>query len=150
MLSYEYVAGIIDGEGSVVMHPNSQGGFTGLLSVGNTSKILVDALLESCGGHIYTPKKYPTNFKPEGGKQIYHWQLHGQKALPLLRAITPHLLIKIEQAELLMEFLTEHCPGVHRQRSKEDNWGQRTVISVARCFEIANAVHELNVGPLVR
>lgn len=99
MISYNennlyYLAGIIDGEGTIGL------GTTGsvALSVSNTDMILHQWLLDNYGGSVY-PHKVRGN-----RKDSYEWVVIGKKAYKMLKIIRDKLKLKIEQADICIAF----------------------------------------------
>lgn len=111
-----YVAGIIDGEGSLSIHvgynANTNPKYLGRgyapkfeprVSVENASKTLIDLLMEWCGGARYI---HGRKNRPKNHKQIHIWLLSNRAATDFLTSILPYLRIKHKQAELLIELQT--------------------------------------------
>ena len=99
-----YIAGIIDGEGSLMVYPfKSKEGYTiyqARLAVGNTKKELIDYLEKTTGiGRVRVSHT-------SQGKPFYYWALHGNNIRKFLPSILPYLLLKRKQAELLLEYLS--------------------------------------------
>jgi hypothetical protein len=105
-----YLAGIIDGEGCILMNREKgrKGEYIYRLSVtiANSSKNLHGWLEEKLVGRGYVRRVKPTKDRvghPERWKPMYNWVVSGsRKAIVLLREIAPYLVIKREQAELLV------------------------------------------------
>lgn len=106
-----YMAGIIDGEGSIcieIQHPGKgkkQNYYNVRLVVCNTNKELIDWLFEKFEGNIGECKKY------EQRKQCYHWTLCSQNAKDLLIECLPYMIVKKEQAKLLIDFMETKKDG---------------------------------------
>ena len=105
-----YVAGIIDGEGSISLYPPCKGrrGLKISVQVGNTNEWLIQWLRFIFGGYIYTipPRK---NCKP-----VHSWSVSYQQALGVLQAVYPYLRLKKPQAEIAINFLKmRHHKGRH-------------------------------------
>jgi hypothetical protein len=102
-----YLAGIIDGEGSIIVRPKKEhkGGtitYELIVTVTNTNMALLEWIAERYGDYIYR-----TGFgsaRPNC-KQAYHWRVSGPKCGPILEAVFPFLIIKREQAELGLAFI---------------------------------------------
>ena len=99
-----YLAGLVDGEGSIVVHqsrrfwnPSLTASFAVRLQVTNTYEPVMRWLEELFGGRVYTSRKVV------GRRQVFVWYINGQAAIPILRTIRPHLHIKATQAWLAME-----------------------------------------------
>jgi hypothetical protein len=106
-----YAAGIIDGEGTIVVtlrtrterkirtafggtRPYTMHELQAQVKVGNCDLRLAPWLVERFGGHIY-------HYEPSGNrKPISYWYLRGtQRVRTFLVALLPFLVIKREQAE---------------------------------------------------
>ncbi len=99
-----YIAGIIDGEGSLMVYPfKTKKGYViyqSRLAVCNTKKELIDYLMKTTGiGRTrvsHTPLRKP----------FYYWALSSENIRKFLPIIFPYLLLKRKQAELLLEYLS--------------------------------------------
>lgn len=102
-----YLAGIIDGEGSIYMGAYSFNKNTGVphyqtnMEVTNTSEELIDWLLNEFGGNksTYTPKQTPKNSR----KKVFRWIVQGELILHLCERIKPYLIIKIQECEIMIQ-----------------------------------------------
>ena len=101
---YGYLAGIIDGEGCITIGAGKKEtciNYNALVLVQNTSKKLIDWLQANFGGQIYLSKK-----ETEKNKEAWMWRLTKQKDIEiLLLSILPYLIIKREQAKVLLNFV---------------------------------------------
>lgn len=102
-----YLAGIIDGEGSIYIGNFSCNPITQLpyyqtnMQVTNTDKKLIDWLQEVFGGLV---NKRTTNQMPKNSrKQAYTWTATGERLTHLCELIKPYLIVKIRQAEIMLE-----------------------------------------------
>lgn len=100
-----YLAGIIDGEGSICVDLQRANGkarkhdyYCLRLSIVNTNKELMDWLKQTFEGNYYAQKKHA------GKKQCYTYRLFGDKLLNVIIACLPYFIIKRQQAELVQEF----------------------------------------------
>ena len=67
----------------------------------NTSKKLIDWLQAKFGGNVYLSKK-----ETEKTKAAYMWRILKKKDIEiLLLAVLPYLVVKREQAKILLEFV---------------------------------------------
>lgn len=83
-----YLAGILDGEGSIQIR-----GTTVTVSIANTSDALIAWLLQ-LGGASYPQKT------AEGRRPVWRWQLRMRTAVhALLQQVEPHLIVKRERAQ---------------------------------------------------
>lgn len=108
-----YLAGIIDGEGSIhirykkpdLSYPVGDrrrwGAWACRITVNNTNADLIEWLQEKFPAHrvayaIKNPKHKP----------LHEWRILGKKAAPVLEAALPYLVIKRRQAEIALEFIS--------------------------------------------
>lgn len=117
-----YMAGIIDGEGSIQIRMRGAAGgtalrpgqFTLVVQVVNTSKVLIDRIVRVWGGSVgYTPDDVLNNRK---GK--YTWTLAANNALALLDEIMEFMVIKRRQCVLGRRF-QRYAQGVGRPRTEK-------------------------------
>jgi len=102
-----YLAGIVDGEGSIYIGAFSSNPKTGTphyqtnIEVNNTDKGLIEWLVNVFGGrnHFYTPKQTPKNSR----RPIYRWVATGERVTHLCEIMMPYLVIKRRQAEIMLE-----------------------------------------------
>lgn len=95
-----YVAGIVDGEGTVSFYKNGGGNcYTILVKVPNTDRGLIAYL------HTIVPGGYISNVPPRKPQHKPSFWLKWQsgRAADLLREIRPYLRVKAAQADLVME-----------------------------------------------
>jgi len=102
-----YLAGLIDGEGSLEIRKEIRKGIGGSneyyrprVRITLTTESLIKWLKESFGGWIC--KRHPGNPK---WADSYEWVMMGSSMKPILDKITPYLRIKKEHAEILKKFL---------------------------------------------
>lgn len=100
-----YLAGIMDGEGTIsIFRPryNSKRGWQlrPLAMISGTDPILAEYLRTALGAAIKTRGRAMKNSRPT-------WQLawHGFKCYAIVKLLEPHLLVKREQAQIVLEFL---------------------------------------------
>ena len=121
-----YIAGIIDGEGSLSLYKQTKGNsLYPAIMVKMTSAECVNLLYTMTGiGRFYTVKLH------EHYKQQYRWDVRNRLEVYLfLRAIRPYLVVKREHATLLLEFVERRIQG-------------RLV--TGRDFELQAEIHKLN------
>lgn len=93
-----YIAGIIDGEGSITMR-KSHNRYLVRVKIGNTDYPLMDWLALKLKTHIrIIHKNYPRS------KTFYHIQFTNNKATSLIKAIYKYLIVKKERADLALNF----------------------------------------------
>lgn len=95
-MNISYLAGLVDGEGCIRLHPSNKGIYRKYyprLQVTNTYKLLLDMLVSQYGGAIHGPKKGKSSYK-----DCWDWRITGDKARQLLKDLIPFLIIKKEKA----------------------------------------------------
>jgi len=98
-----YLAGLLDGEGSIVLLHGRNGRRSGNptfdlhVSVTNTHAPIMDWLTDRFGGKSYPGTRYPLR------RQVWHWVVIGLPAIQLLHRLAPYLKIKQQQAWLAQE-----------------------------------------------
>ena len=103
---FGYLAGIVDGEGSLLLHKHRQYGrstyqFRPRLSVGNTHRGLMEEMQRRHGGTLISVGRRQPHHK-----DMYHWRVFAiPELVKLIPKIRPHLIVKARQADLLLEFL---------------------------------------------
>jgi LAGLIDADG DNA endonuclease family protein len=112
-----YLAGIIDGEGSIYIgnfrcHPKTKVPYYQTnIQVTNTDKPLIDWLYNTFGGLVSkrTSKQHAKNSR----KQAYIWTATGERVTHLCELILPYLIVKIRQCEIMLKmratFTPNHC-----------------------------------------
>lgn len=102
-----YIAGIIDGEGTIFISKGkpttgrTSPAYVACLRVGNTDKRLIDFLHDTFGEGGVHRRLMPS----DKWKTCWMWAATGPAAGRAMRAIRPFLLLKGEQADLLLDFL---------------------------------------------
>ncbi len=115
---YSYLAGIIDGEGCLIISRSDRGNYKnyyGRIHVKNTDKRLMKWLVDHFGGniHLHPPKS-------DKHAIAYSWYFSGNaksKEIFLL-ALMPYLIVKREQAKILVEFFRlseQKCPELREK-----------------------------------
>jgi intein/homing endonuclease len=90
-----WLAGLFDGEGSIIFYKSLSKHDCIRISITNTVKELMDKVQEIIGiGNIYA-RPIPENPKHN---RCWHWQCHGGNARIILRQILPWLIVKKEKA----------------------------------------------------
>lgn len=95
-----YIAGIIDGEGSICLTKHHSNEFRSPeISVTSTTYEILQYLKNTIGGNISTKTKYNENYKDS-----WLWKIRTNLALELLNEIKDYLLVpeKKARAELLI------------------------------------------------
>lgn len=104
-LELPYVAGIFDGEGYITInkyrHPSGRHIRYQLhVGIGMTDKPVIEAIAKQFGG-MSTSYKSP---KKVTHRRVFEWRVSSKSAVPFLKAVQPWLMVKKEQAKLVLEF----------------------------------------------
>jgi hypothetical protein len=102
-----YLAGIVDGEGSIYIGAFSSNPKTNTphyqtnIEVSNTDKGLIEWLVNTFGARMgtYTPAQLPSNSR----KTVYRWTATGERVTHLCEIMMPYLIIKKRQAEIMLK-----------------------------------------------
>ena len=98
---WPYVAAMLDGEGTIVLHKNATGSYFLQVIIYNSSVKLMRWLVSNFGGRYYTRTKQETSKRTQ-----YAWHPSGKKNRELfLLGALPYMVIKTEQAKVALEFL---------------------------------------------
>lgn len=107
--AWPYVAGILDGEGSLSIHKaNSPGNnsYRVQIVIYGTSIKLMKWLLGNFGGTFYSRDNNPSGWGKTSHRRIHKWNLSGRKNKEnFLLGVLPYLIIKDEQAKVALEFV---------------------------------------------
>lgn len=120
-LAWVWLAGLIDGEGSISIRSGRAGPGRGFrrhyslrLSIWMTHRPTMEKLPSIAGG-----KCLPAAPRGIGKKKGYVWERTGPKAAAVLRRVYPFLVTKKEQAHLGLEFFRVQSTG-HKPLSPTD------------------------------
>lgn len=142
-----YIAGIVDGEGSIMLTGRSSGSIALNLSISNTCKPLVDWLSEATGtGQVTTVdhQKYGRTQNRTG----YQWKVHGDTAENLIRQMLPYLVVKKTQANLALEFQEKRLnPSFRRNKAEQEPYRKKMKELNARGAEAVALSKERNTPP---
>lgn len=117
---YGYLAGILDGEGTLrinKMKPNpkfhiAHTRYTAGMSVGMVDKEPIDLLAKHLGGSVCI-ERAPS----EGRRPIYRWAVSGRKSVfRALCLVLPYLRVKRPQAEILLDFILNYVDMRHQPK----------------------------------
>lgn len=89
-----WLAGLLDGEGTIVFYQSPSNHEVYRISIGNTFRKLIDKIFEVSGiGKI-------TTYKSRNPKhnQVWYWNVCGENAKLLLKQMLPYLIVKKEKA----------------------------------------------------
>ena len=104
-----YLAGIVDGEGTVTMSRSGTRTYRPAVNVDSTDRELIEWIHERCGGMIIEKKTYKSHHR-----QSYIWRLRNFAAVEMLAAILPFMVIerKRKRAEIIVRDFS--CRGHYR------------------------------------
>lgn len=91
-----YLAGMLDSEGTISISKVNERNYQIRLSVGNTSELIIDYLVEVYGGN----KGGPYKSNNENGRDRYDWNCSSYDAIKLIKKVQPYLIVKQAQADL--------------------------------------------------
>jgi|SRR5579859_3341273 len=115
-----YMAGIIDGEGSIYIGNFSSNPKTGSkyyqtnIEITNSDKDLMDWIASVFGGRITT---YSMGQIPKNARRTYYrWIATGERVTHLVRILFPYFIAKKKQAEIMIKMRATYKPkmGVTR------------------------------------
>lgn len=139
-VSLDYWAGFIDGEGTIGIHLSTRldrghrrnAEYVPQSSACQSSKggFLIEYLYSKWGGTIYKRNKNRPNWQDS-----IEWTVRGPKCKAFLEEITPHLILKKRQAELVLEFF-----GLHGERGQDALYPKVKL----QQMEIYNELRKLN------
>lgn len=104
-LSSEYLAGFIDGEGSLMLarvlrRSLPKYGYVPRVSIDNTNRAILETIRRSYGGTIYENRR-----QEAGWKTVYKLLWTGPRGEPVLRSVAPYLRLKSNHARTLLSFI---------------------------------------------
>lgn len=119
-----YIAGLIDGEGSIMITRDASESFmkkrkrpfySPRVRIGMITRSPLDFMVKVLGfGTVFQEKSY------EGKSPMYRVQFRKKaEVIPFLTLIKEFLVLKKEQAELCLEFFRE-CPGIRGHHPTEE------------------------------
>jgi len=132
-----YVAGILDGEGSVTIYSytkNERSDYGGYIAITSTTLELIKWLHKELGGNYCKKKKE----KPSR-KQGYRWNLYGQAAAVVLWRLYPYLIVKKEHVRIYHKFYR----SITKWKNEKHGLDEETVLERERLIK---EMHELNRG----
>ena len=129
-----YIAGIIDGEGTISVRTIHQK-WKPTIRVSSTSRELIDWLTST----VVAPAT-PVQVRKASEHQAlcYIWMIYGLSHLPTYEALEPYLVIKQRHMQLLIEFTR-----LRLGQSRDDEYTPRQL-------DIISEIRRLNIKPLHR
>ena len=116
-----YIAGLVDGEGSLSADKSKRNVYALKLTVTNTHRPVLIMLMELAGGSVRTARHAGGMLRP-----LHRYVVAGRRMEALLLRIMPYMIIKKHQADLIMEYVD--TIGATNKRVSEEVVNHRTVI----------------------
>ena len=120
-----WLAGIIDGEGSIILDRGLPGSVTlrPVVTVGSSTPVILKKIVKITGVGAVRP----TRRKEERGKPMFHWSVSCSLASRALAPIIPYLVLKDRQARLALRVENRPRGRVSggltvRQRAQRQRW----------------------------
>jgi len=109
-----YIAGFVDGEGCITIikhNTHSKAGgksphYQSAVAIAMTDPRVLEIIQKNFGGSLRKRDK-SASWKKKHWKQVYHWSIVAQQAIPFIKAIRPYLILKAEEADIAIE-LQQH------------------------------------------
>jgi hypothetical protein len=117
---YAYIAGIIDGEGSITVNHRQHQQPVVRVSVANTDERIMILLKSVFGGSVYIQN--PSRSSKH--KICYGWEVSAKKAEYCLQAVLSYLLIKRDRAEIALSIrkLSYSRNGYMESKDQSERW----------------------------
>lgn len=110
-VNYEYLAGILDGEGCFAVYERS-GYYTLHLQITARDRWFLEEIQSRHGGKINTTGKSKLS-----GNQMWYLRFRKPEIMTILPEVIPHLILKKEQAKMLLQ--AAHTTEGHRHRQHD-------------------------------
>lgn len=94
-----YIAGFLDGEGSILLTLRANGSVSMLVTVANTNAEVIEWLI----GVTNVGRLFSRTPRSDRHRGTYWWQANADAAYGLLEQVRPYLKIKAAQADLALE-----------------------------------------------
>ena len=102
-----YLAGLIDGEGSLYLKLDDGNGVMAQLTIAMCSEETIGWIAENFGGRVERVNRV----RKENHSQLWRWRVHGAMAAVILKDTIPYMVTKRRLAELFVEFVGESYRG---------------------------------------
>jgi hypothetical protein len=112
MVHIAYVAGLIDGEGTITIARQRRGSsptwrYQPRLLVVNTDLRLIEAVRHALNvGIVYQSKADRTGAIPANWNPVHRFQATAQQAIYALKIVRPYLIAKAEHADIVLDMPT--------------------------------------------
>jgi hypothetical protein len=140
-----YMAGFIDGEGTFAivrqkkLQTRTGRQYRGVFSVANTSIEGLERLREMCGNGAINLKSSPS--RTGNHRPLYHLRFTTNQARHILPQLFPYLIVKLQAAALLQQFLGLSADWRWHQRTDAE-WEQMERLRVELC-----GLNHRGIGP---
>lgn len=106
-MNIQYLSGLVDGEGFIgiakqIRKDRPSPAYRTIFQIANTHKLLMDTLKQEFGGNVYIITREAND---KGWKEQYVWHCYDTKTAELLPQLIPYLIVKKQQAILIIEFI---------------------------------------------
>lgn len=120
-LELSYIAGLIDGEGTIAVNFDNELGLRLIMYFGSTNKEVVAWVKSKLGTGGYT--EYRKENLGENNKPFYSCYWGSKKSLEILKAIKPYLIIKKEHAEVALQYpMVASSKGISKEEEEMRAW----------------------------
>lgn len=106
---YAYLAGLVDGEGTISIYLNQRGYYITHTSITLTSEDLILWLQETFDGNVHHIK----NDRKAEHQERWKWQISSTLMRTHLPSMLPYLRLKRRHAEIALEFLSGRRRGTN-------------------------------------
>lgn len=130
-----YLAGLIDGEGYIVMqivNKNKRPSFGSTVGICNTDERIHAWLENKIGGVTKWDPGCPSPTKPNGKvKYMGRWVAHGRACLAVVSKVSPLLIIKRDKAECIVRYYA----SISKKRTwiSDEEFSRRSGIYAEMC-----------------
>lgn len=107
-----YTAGVIDSDGCISIGYQKPNNYDLTILLNSPDGRIIDFLYGCWGGSIYKTKAYQTRKDGTNGRDVWRWELKGDKVMWLCKRMIPFLRYKKEQAQIAVQFQTHKNKGI--------------------------------------
>lgn len=132
MLSLEYIAGLVDGEGSIGIinrMVSNRAYLDPYIHISNCNKEILEQVKESLGvGNVYKEGRQTT-----GHRDAYLYACSSRATIETaLTKLLPYLVIKKQLAEIVLEFVSNRIPHTSYTQHELLLWLMQTTLQMKR------------------
>jgi len=148
-ITLQYIAGFFDGEGSIGIyhHGKIKQGFHLRTQLTNNQNKNTEKLMS------YLVDKFGGNLSEQvtlSGKTRYNWQLNSDKAIFFLRKIEPYLILKKDQAIIVINWQEQRPERVRDDRGRIQVKRKRTINFDIKVARLIKALKEENLDVIIK